>query len=53
MPKPNAIDAAISVLALAIIAATFYVAIRFAPPALLNTIFQSIPIVIFPGVPPL
>ena len=53
MPKPNAIDAAVSVLALAILAVTFYVAIRFSPPALLNTIFQTIPVVIFPGQPPL
>ena len=52
-PRVNHTDVLVSVLALAILAATFYVAIRFAPPALLNTIFQSIPIVIFPGVPPL
>lgn len=53
MPKPNAIDTIVSVLALAIIAVTFYVAVRFAPPALLNTIFQSIPVVIFPTSPSL
>ena len=52
-PKANLTDVLVSVLALAILAATFYVAIRFAPPALLNTIFQTIPVVIFPTSPPL
>lgn len=41
-PKGNLTDALVSILALAIIAGAFYIAVRLSPPALLQTIFQTI-----------